>query len=445
MKRSAEDTIQINSSVIWSTPQDEDWLMQAAAEAWQEAITNPIQAAPPKTLHDYQHPPTDHDWLIWVLQGGRGSGKTLAGAEWIWEQAKRYPYVGIAAATFGDGRDYCIEGESGLKTLYPELQFNRSMGEMIFPSGAKGKLFSGEEPNRARGPNLYALWADEFCSWKYQRATWDMLMFGLRKGESRTCITTTPKPSKLWTEIKARPLTRVVKATTYQNIANLSRAYIENVIKPYEGTTLGRQELNAEDLTNVDGALWTHELIDKYRWPSDKPLPNFTTVLIPVDPAATSKETSDEAGIIPVAKAPCNCKGETQMHAFVLADHTLRGTPEQWSRAAINAMKQHHGDAIVGETNQGGEMVGTVIRYAAAEMKISVPYRTVWASDGKQTRATPIQMLYEQGKVHHVGHVPLLEDEMTTWIPGQGRSPNRVDSLVWGITELRLQSGSFFK
>lgn len=392
-----------------------------------------------------QLPPTDDDWLIWILQGGRGSGKTNAGAEWMWEQSFKYPYIGIAAATFGDGRDFCIEGESGIKTLHPELEFNRSMGEMTFPSGCRGKLFSGEEPKRARGPNLYALWCDELCSWQYQQATWDMLMFALRKGESRTCITTTPKPSKLWNEIKARPISRVVKMTTYENIANLSRAYIENIIKPYEGTTLGRQELNAEDLTDVEGALWSRELIDKYRWPIDKQLPNFTTVIIPIDPAATSKDTSDEAGIIPVAKAPCNCKGETQQHAFVLADHTLRGTPEQWSRAAIKAMKQHHGDAIIGEGNNGGEMVSTIIRYAAAEMKEAIPCRLVWASDGKQTRATPIQMLYEQGKVHHVGNVPLLEDEMCTWIPGTGRSPNRVDSLVWGITELRLQSGSFFK
>lgn len=406
---------------------------EAINEHWR-SIARPSQLAP-----------TDTDWLIWILKGGRGSGKTVSGAEWIWEQSFKYPYIGIAAATFGDGRDYCIEGESGIKGLHPELQFNRSMGEMIFPSGCKGKLFSGEEPERARGPNLYALWADEFCSWKYQRATWDMLMFSLRKGESQTCITTTPKPSKLWRELQARSTSRVVKMRTYDNIANLSRAYIENIIKPYEGTTLGRQELEAEDLDNVDGALWTHELIEKYRWPSDKPLPNFTTVLIPVDPAATSKDTSDEAGIIPVAKASCNCKGETQLHAFVLADYTLRGTPDQWAGAAINAMKQHHGDAIIGEANNGGEMVSTIIRYAAAERKVSIPCRLVWASDGKQTRATPIQMLYEQGKVHHVGNVPMLEDEMCTWIPGMGRSPNRIDSLVWGITELRLQSGSFFK
>lgn len=420
-------------------------------DTWGALIAEAMRAGPlssgvaQRVLHDYQRPPADHDWLIWILKGGRGSGKTLAGAEWIWEQAKRYPYIGIAAATFGDGRDYCIEGESGLKTLHPELEFNRSMGEMIFPSGARGKLFSGEEPKRARGPNLYALWCDEFCSWKYQRETWDMLMFALRKGESLTCITTTPKPSKLWAELQARDVSRVVKATTYQNIANLSRAYIENVIKPYEGTTLGRQELNAEDLTDVEGALWTHELINQHRWPADRELPHFTSVLVAVDPASTSKETSDEAGIVVVAKAPCNCKGESQIHAFVLADYTKRGTPEQWSRIAIDAWARHHADAIVSEVNQGGDMVGTIIGYAASERKIAVPHRTVWAADGKQVRATPIQMLYEQGRVHHVGNVPLLEDEMTTWIPGQGRSPNRIDALVWGVTELRLQSGSFFK
>lgn len=343
--------------------------------------------------------------------------------------------MGIAAATFGDGRDFCIEGESGLKTLHPEIEFNRSIGEVLFPSGCRGKIFSAEKPSRARGPNLYALWCDEFCNWQYQQETWDMLMFALRKGESRTFITTTPKPSKLWRELQARPTSRVVVASTRENLEHLSRAYIENIIKPYEGTHLGRQEIDAEDIEDPLGTLWKRKWIEATRISA---IPDLAQIVIPIDPAATSRDTSDEAGIIPVGKAICHCKGRSEMHAFVFDDVTLRGTPDEWGGAAVSAFTKYQADRIIGEGNNGGEMIETIIRYIAKERKLSIPYHMVWASRGKETRAEPVSLLYEQGRVHHVGNLPLLEDEMCNWVPGQGRSPNRVDSLVWGITDLEI-------
>lgn len=203
-----------------------------------------------------------------------------------------------------------------------------------------------------------------------------------------------------------------------------------------------RQEILAEDVEDVPGALWKQSQIDALRVEA---MPPLAQIVIPIDPSATSKDSSDEAGIIPVGKALCSCRGKPEMHGFVIADYTLRGTPNQWANRAIDAYQQYEANRIIGEGNNGGEMIETVIRYAAQARGISVPYSMVYASRGKETRAEPVSALYEQGRIHHVGVLPLLEDEMTTWVPGTGHSPNRVDSLVWGITELRLQSGSFFK
>ncbi len=339
------------------------------------------------------------------------------------------------APTFGDARDYCIEGETGIKTLHPELEFNRSMGEMTFPSGARGKLFSGEEPERMRGPNNYAAWCDELASWRYQRQTWDNLMFTLRKGESRTCITTTPKRSKLLNELEERAkLTHsFIRRTTYDNIANLSHAYIDNIIKPYEGTVLGKQELEAIVLDDVPGALWRREWIDAKRVAK---IPDLTRIAVAVDPEGTSREESAETGIGAVGIGKCGCKGVIETHAFVLEDASLRATPDRWAQQAVSLYNKLEADVLVAEDNFGGEMIEYTIKTIAG----APPVKRIHASRGKQARAEPASALYQQGKVHHVGLFAQLEDQMCGWVPDSGmKSPDRIDWLVWALTELLLK------
>lgn len=197
------------------------------------------------------------------------------------------------------------------------------------------------------------------------------------------------------------------------------------------------QEIEAEDRENIPGALWNQELIDNHRVTA---CPDLVRIVVPIDPSASSSRDSDECGIVPVGKGLCHCKGKPEMHAFVLEDDTGIMTPESWGNKAVEAFQRLKADRIVGEGNNGGEMVETILKYVGKERKIHIPYKMVWASRGKETRAEPISVLYEQKKVHHVGILPKLETEMTTWVPGEGRSPNRVDSLVWGITELGLLS-----
>lgn len=372
--------------------------------------------------------PPDGDWLIWYIQAGRGWGKTRTGAEATWEASKHAAHLAIVAPTFADGRDTCIEGESGLKALHPDLEWNRSMGEMRFPSGAKGKLYSAEEPDRLRGPNNYWAWCDEIASWRRMKETWDMLMFTLRKGDARTVITTTPKPYPLLKGIKERPTTHLTRGRTYDNLSNLSQAYIANVITPYEGTELGRQELNAEDIEDVEGALWRRAMIEDRR---ETRAPELSRVVTALDPSATS--TGDEAGVITAGVGMCNCKGKPELHGFVLSDDSIQGSPRAWANAGVTAYHKFHADCLVAEDNNGGEMVEVTI----STVPSAPPVKRIHASRGKQTRAEPVSLLYEQGKVHHVGTFAKLEDEQCSWVPGDA-SPNRMDALVWALTELMI-------
>ena len=367
------------------------------------------------------------DWLIWYIRAGRGWGKTLAGAQWIKQVAHKKARIAIVAPTFDMGRDICIEGETGLKSLIPDLHWNRSMGEMTFPSGARGKLFSAEEPDRLRGPNNYYAWCDEMSSWRYQKETWDMLMFTLRKGASQVAITTTPRPSPLAKDIQARANTIVTWGSTYENTVNLSAAYISNIVKPYEGTALGRQELEAQDIEDIAGALWTRDVIESSRL---RAAPDLVRIVISLDPAVSTGETSAETGIIAAGI-------DREGHAYILEDASLRGTPHQWATQAVTCFQRHGADRLIAEANNGGDMVAHTLR----TVESSLPVTLVHASRGKYIRAEPISALYERGLVHHVGTFPLLEYQMCAWLPGHP-SPDRLDALVWALTELMLNTST---
>jgi phage terminase large subunit-like protein len=385
--------------------------------AW-ETIARPEQLPPPD------------DWFCWYIQAGRGWGKTRTGAEYTWSMSWHAPRIAIVAESFGDGRDFCIEGETGIKTLHPDLEWNRSIGEMTFPSGAKGKIFSAEDPQSLRGPNIYLAWCDEIAKWRYLKETWDMLIFCMRKGDPRVVVTTTPKPYPLLKQIKAQPTTVLVKGRTYDNLDNLASVYINTVIKPYEGTELGRQELNAEDLEDVEGALWQRVLIERLRVVK---APDLERIVVAIDPSATA--TGDEAGIITAGIGWCACKGQPERHGFVFSDDSVQASPKAWAASGVTAYHKFDADMLVAEDNNGGEMVEVTI----STIKHAPPVKRIHASRGKRTRAEPIAMLYEQGKVHHVGAFPKLEDELCSWVPGDD-SPNRLDALVWAITELLIGS-----
>ncbi len=372
----------------------------------------------------------DGNWLIWYIQAGRGWGKTRTGAEATWYASARSPRIAIVAESFSEGRDVCIEGETGIKALHPELQFNRSIGEMSFPSGAKGKIYSAEDPDSLRGPNNYFAWCDEIAKWRYLKETWDQLMFTLRKGDVRCVITTTPRPLPLLKELKARPTTHVTRGVTYDNIENLAPAYIANIIKPYEGTEQGRQELNAEDLEDNERALWKRSQIEADRVYK---APDLDRIVVGLDPSATAG--GDEAGVVTAGTGLCYCKGDDkpERHGFVLSDDSVRASPEKWAANGVTAYHKFKADKLIAEDNNGGEMVETTIR----TIPHAPPVKRIHASRGKHTRAEPISMLSQQHKIHHVGAFPKLEDELCTWVPGMD-SPNRLDAYVWALTELML-------
>lgn len=377
-------------------------------------------------LRSTQRPPSGN-WFIWLIRAGRGWGKTLTGALWILQASGRVPRIAIVAATFGDGRDYCIEGETGIKTICPDLDWNRSIGEMTFPSGCRGKLFSAEEPDRMRGPNIYAFWCDEYAAWKYRKKAFDQLMLMARKGDDlRGVITTTPKPGAL-KDLEARPTTVVTRGATRENLNNLSPVYIREVVDPLEATTLGRQELNAEDIDDTPGALWKRAQIDALRVTK---APDLTRLVVAVDPAATAHEDSNETGIIVAGVG-------ADQHAYVLDDMTIKGSPATWAKQAIAAYHKYQADHIVYETNQGGDMVLHTLTSVIERGDPIPPMRGVHASRGKQTRAEPISGLYEKGKVHHVAFHASLEDQLCSWVPGD-KSPDRLDALVWALTDLMI-------
>lgn len=371
----------------------------------------------------------DGDWLAWVILAGRGWGKTRTGAEDAAWAGMANPgwRIAVVAPTAADARDTCIEGDSGLLNVLPReavQTWNRSLGELILINGTRYKAFSADEPERLRGPQHHRAWADELAAWRYPEA-WDQLMFGLRLGDHpQAVVTTTPKPTPLVKALVAAKTSHVTRGSTFDNAANLAPSALQMLKEKYEGTRLGRQELEAEILGDLPGALWSLSTLDAYRL---REAPQMGRIVVAVDPAVTATEASDEHGII--------VAGLSDQRGIVLEDASLSGSPNEWARRAVSLYRSWSADCIVIEVNQGGDMVAHTIRTIDPNVKI----REVRASRGKHVRAEPIAALYEQGRAAHVGAFPELEAQMTqmttSGFEGEG-SPDRVDALVWAMTEL---------
>lgn len=366
------------------------------------------------------------DWLVWLFMAGRGTGKTRAAAEFVLTEikAKRTRRIALVAKTPADARDVMIEGDSGLLSISPPWDrplYEPSKRRLTWKNGTTALVFSSKEPDQLRGPQYDLAWGDEIRTWYYPQETWDNLMFGLRLGEHPRCVvTTTPLPLAVIKKIMKAPDTVITTGTTYENRANLAPSFFQQIISKYEGTRLGRQEINAELLEDVPGALW-HRPNIQY-----KPAPELQRVVVAIDPAVTSSEQADETGIIVAGKG-------IDGFGYVLADRSARVSPDSWARRAIQAYDDFKADRIIGEVNNGGEMVGLTISTIR-----SVPYKAVHASRGKQARAEPVAALYEQGKIYHTQQFEELEDQLVTWTPESGESPDRLDALVWALTELML-------
>lgn len=381
-----------------------------------------------------QLPTEDTSWTTWLYLAGRGAGKTRTAAEWLAYEASSKPRTrwAIVAPTYGDARDTCAEGESGIVNVlrqYGTLKdYNRSIGEIFLTNGSRIKLFSGEEPERLRGPQHHGGWFDELAAFKYPEA-WDQYQFGLRLGEfPQTIVTTTPKPIKIIKELITQDNVKVVRGSTFDNAANLAESALAQYRLRYENTRLGRQELYGEILDNVDGALWTRKLIDDARVDSAPPL---VRVVVAIDPAVTANATSDETGIVAAGIA-------SNGDYYILDDKSIRTTPDAWARVAVELYHKHQADKIVAETNNGGDMVILLLKQVDA----SIATKKVTATRGKQLRAEPISSLYEQGKVHHVGYFSELETQLCEWTPQSAESPDRLDALVWALTELNSGGAS---
>lgn len=390
---------------------------------------------------DNQLPPAGK-WFVWLLLAGRGFGKTRTGGEWVHERVRAGARrIALVAPTAADVRDTMVEGPAGLlaKARPGEVpRYEPSKRRVTWPNGAVALCFSADAPERLRGPQHDTAWCDELAAWRYPDATWSNLLFGLRLGDDpRVCVTTTPRPVPLVRELLAAPDTAVTRGSTFDNAANLAPQTLAKIRRQYEGTRLGLQELFAQLLDDTPGALWTLDNIHGARVPTHPPL---RRAAVAVDPAASSTAASDETGIV---GGGVDAVGE----GFVLADRSLKGSPEEWGQAAVLLHDQLEADFIVAEKNNGGDMVASVIRAAAAELHRKnkrphpqVTVRLVHASRGKRPRAEPVAQLYEQRRVHHVGTLATLEDQMTTWDASDpaADSPDRVDALVWLLSELMV-------
>lgn len=369
------------------------------------------------------------DWFTWFIKAGRGWGKTRTGAEWIRGRVESgaAKFIALVAKTPADARDVMVEGESGIMAISPPWnrpRFEPANRRLVWPSGARATIYSDEVPGQLRGPQHDTAWVDELAKYRNPQDTWDNLSFGLRLGTNpQSCVTTTPTPIPIVRQLLRDPKTVVTGGSTYDNVANLAPAFIEMIRARYENTRLGRQELYADVVEQAEGALWQRDVLEELRV---QVLPPLRRIVIAIDPAATSAKESDETGIVVAGL------GEDH-HGYVLDDLSGQFTPDGWARRAVNAFKTQKADRIVAEVNNGGEMVEHTVR----TVDKNVPYKAVHASRGKRTRAEPVAALYEQRKVHHVGYLGELETQMCTWRATDGEpSPDRVDALVWALTEL---------
>lgn len=380
------------------------------------------------------------DWNIWLILAGRGWGKTRTGAADAMLYALRNPEVQVAVITptFGDIRRVAFGGVSGILKTLPQgcmlegrgQGYNSSASEIRLFNGSKIFGFSATEPDRLRGPQFHRAWCDELAAWRYPE-TFDQLMFALRLGDNPQCvITTTPRPTPLIRKLLDRDDVRVTTGSTFENEANLAESTLAMLKEKYEGTTLGRQELYAEVLDNLEGALWNNRMIDEARLPKDSQI-EFTKIVVALDPAVTANDDSDETGIVVVGK-------DQQNKYYLLDDKSGKYSPDEWGRLSVELYYTWEANLIVAEVNNGGDLVERLIR----SIDTSCRYRSVHASRGKMLRAEPISALYEQGKVHHLGVFPELENQMCTYTGDRPKpSPDRLDALVWGLTEISKSRG----
>jgi phage terminase large subunit-like protein len=376
----------------------------------------------------------------WLLLGGRGAGKTRAGAEWVRGLVEAEPdaartrlrRIALVGETFADARDVMVEGPAGILAAHPRRErpaWSPSLRKLTWPNGAVAHVFSAEDPDSLRGPQFEAAWADELAKWRHAEAAWDMLQFGLRLGaHPRQLVTTTPRPIPLIQRLASDPRVAVSRARTADNADNLAAAFLATVMAAYGGTRLGRQELDGEIVADRPDALWTRALVESCRVAGHPPL---ARLVVAVDPPASSGKRADACGLVAAGRDAAGI-------VYVLADETSAGlAPEAWAARAIALYHRLEADCLVVETNQGGEMALAVLR----EVDRSVPVRSVRASRGKYLRAEPVSVLYAQGRVRHLGALPALEDELCDFGPSglsSGRSPDRLDALVWAVTELAL-------
>jgi phage terminase large subunit-like protein len=381
-----------------------------------------------------QVPPAG-DWRIWLLMAGRGFGKTRTGAEWVRMQAEseRAGRIALVGPTASAVRDVMIEGESGVLAIaHPHFrpEYRPTRLRLEWPNGALALGYSAEEPNTLRGPQFDAAWCDELAAWRYPEA-WDNLLMGLRLGsDPRVVVTTTPKPTRLIRELVRDRSCVVTRGSTRENRSNLAPSYLSGIVKRYEGTRLGRQELEAELLEDTPGALWTRELLETARV-IERPV--LRRAVVAIDPAVSAKPGADETGLIVAAL------GNDGL-GYVLQDASGHYRAEDWARRAVALYQTFQADRIIGEVNNGGDLVEATLR----AVDRSVSYKAVRASRGKAVRAEPVAALYEQGRVKHHGGFPALEDQMCRFAAdldraGAGESPDRVDALVWALTELMIE------
>lgn len=379
-----------------------------------------------------------------MILAGRGFGKTRIGSEtirrWVCGSSPlsdgRYKRIALVAETAADARDVMVEGESGILACHPKEfrpEYQKTNRKLTWPNGAVAYLYNATEPDQLRGPQHDAGWADEIAKFQYMQETWDQLQFGMRLGaHPKVIVTTTPRPLPLIKKLVVDPDTYVTRGSTFDNAGNLARPFLKQIEDRYGGTRLGRQELEGEILGDIPGALWTRSSIDDNRL--KEPPEDLERVIVAVDPAASSNEGSDENGIVVVGLGR---DSDGYARGYVLEDASLKGTPEEWSKRAVQMYRKWQADKIVAEKNNGGDMVLSVLKAADR----SVPVKLVHASRGKIVRAEPISALYEQSRVHHVGRHDQLEDQMCLFSadnvrnPSNG-SPDRVDALVWGLTEI---------
>jgi len=409
--------------------------MQPNAQSIYGQLASALQGSWRLKARPSQLPPEGDWWSTWLVLPGRGWGKTLAGSNWVNELAMASVCrIALIAPTAADCRDILIEGATGVLASAPSWcrpVYEPSKRVVKWPNGSQAHAFSGEEPDRLRGMQFHWGWWDEACSTPNKDDVWNMYSMGLRLGDRpRTLITTTPRPSKFLSGLLTREAKEVVvvRGSTYENQANLAPGFIEGITRRYGGTRIGRQEILGEVLNDTPGALWQIGWVDRDRV-TEAPK-ELRRIVVSIDPAVSNNEGSDETGIIVCGVGKDN-------HGYVLEDVSGRFAPHEWAARAIAAYRRHKADRVVIEANQGGLMAQETLRVQDRNL----PIKAVHASRGKVTRAEPIATLYEQGRVHHVGAFPQLEDQLTMFTSdfdrsGAGFSPDRLDALVWGLTEL---------